>query len=180
MNFDMIASPNYAYQIYDGDGSAFNMTGPPGSAQIERLFEDFFSRRKQSRVPTAFDGRSDYGPFLTVGIPAGGLFTGAEDIKTEAEAAAFGGVAGQAYDACYHQACDTINNLNNEAFELNSKAIAYAVGYYARDLSTIPVHSEGAKKRMVEKRQAEKAKRQESMAKQVIRTCGHAEEKVAI
>lgn len=30
LNFDMIASPNFVYAIYDGDGSAFNLTGPPG------------------------------------------------------------------------------------------------------------------------------------------------------
>jgi hypothetical protein len=41
-----------------------------------------------------FDGRSDYGPFLAVGIPSGGLFTGAEKIKTEEQAARYGGTAG--------------------------------------------------------------------------------------
>ena len=44
--------------------------------------------------PTAFDGRSDYFGFINVGIPAGGLFTGAEGIKTAEEAAVFGGTAG--------------------------------------------------------------------------------------
>lgn len=43
------------------------------------------------------------GPFLDVNIPAGGLFTGAEEIKTEADAARFGGVVGESYDQCYHQ-----------------------------------------------------------------------------
>lgn len=40
LNFDMIASPNYKYGIYDGDGSAFNVTGAPGSAEAEKLFQD--------------------------------------------------------------------------------------------------------------------------------------------
>ena len=62
--------------------------------------------------PTAFDGRSVYGPFIAVGIPAGGLFTGAEGIKTAAQAAVYGGTAGAAYDPCYHAECDTIKNLN--------------------------------------------------------------------
>jgi carboxypeptidase Q len=39
LNFDMIASPNYYYAIYDGDGSDFNITGPPGSAEAEAFFE---------------------------------------------------------------------------------------------------------------------------------------------
>ena len=54
--------------------------------------------------------------FTNAGIPAGGIFTGAEKIKTAEEAALFGGVAGVALDYCYHQACDTINNLNTTAF----------------------------------------------------------------
>lgn len=38
LDFDMMASPNYAFQIYDGDGSAFGLTGPPGSAEAEKEF----------------------------------------------------------------------------------------------------------------------------------------------
>jgi carboxypeptidase Q len=103
LNFDMIASPNYVYAIYDGDGSAFGVTGPPGSAEAEHLFQDFFT--VEERLPwtaTEFDGRSDYGPFLDAGIASGGLFTGAEGIKTAEEAAIFGGDAGVAYDINYH------------------------------------------------------------------------------
>ncbi|KAJ3481389.1 hypothetical protein NLJ89_g12218 [Agrocybe chaxingu] len=50
LNFDMIASPNTAYFIYDGDGSAFNLTGPPGSAHIEKTFEDFYVKSKRLRA----------------------------------------------------------------------------------------------------------------------------------
>ena len=85
LNFDMIASPNYMFGIYDGDGSAFNLSGPPGSAQAEAFFEDWFASNGLNSVPTEFSGRSDYGPFLDAGIPAGGLFTGAEVEKTEEE-----------------------------------------------------------------------------------------------
>lgn len=86
LNFDMVASPNFGYFIYDGDGSAFNLTGPPGSDHIEKTFEDFFVSAGLKSAPTAFNGRSDYGPFLDVGIPAGGLFTGAEGVKTAEQA----------------------------------------------------------------------------------------------
>jgi carboxypeptidase Q len=82
-----IASPNFGYFIYDGDGSAFNESGPAGSDHIEKLFEDYFDEVGLPTEPTEFDGRSDYGPFLDAGIPSGGLATGAEGIKTEAEAA---------------------------------------------------------------------------------------------
>jgi len=138
LNFDMIASPNYIYGIYDGDGNAFNISGPPGSAEIEATFEEFFAGAGLNSVPTAFTGRSDYGPFLDNNIPAGGLFTGAEVVKTEEEVALFGGEAGVAYDANYHEAGDTIDNLNLEAFTVNTKAIAHSVAVYATSLDTIP------------------------------------------
>ena len=54
--------------------------------------------------PTAFDGRSDYGPFIANGVPAGGLFTGAEGIKTARQEAIYGGFAGLHFDPCYHAA----------------------------------------------------------------------------
>ena len=62
--------------------------------------------------PTAFDGRSDYDAFVAAGIPAGGPFTGAEDIMTPEQASKWNGDAGVAFDRCYHQACDTIANVD--------------------------------------------------------------------
>jgi Zn-dependent M28 family amino/carboxypeptidase len=85
LNFDMIASPNFGYFVYDGDGNAFNITGPLGSDHIEHLFEGYFKSVGLTSAPTAFDGRSDYGPFLDANVPSGGLFTGAEGLKTQEE-----------------------------------------------------------------------------------------------
>ena len=68
--------------------------GPGGSAQIEKTFEAFYTGRGIPFKGTDFSGRSDYGPFIAAGIPAGGLFTGAEGIKTAEEAALWGGTAG--------------------------------------------------------------------------------------
>lgn len=152
LNFDMIASPNYALMIYDGDGNAFNQTGPAGSAQIEALFEKYFTSKKLGYIPTAFDGRSDYDGFISRGIPAGGLFTGAEGAKTEAEAKLFGGQANVAYDVNYHAAGDNTTNLNHEAFLINSKATAFAVATYANSLASIPPRKETSTKRVVKKR----------------------------
>ena len=98
LNFDMLASPNYVRFVYDGDGSDTPVAGPPGSAEIERVFAAHLARQKLATDPTAFDRRSEYGPFIAVGIPAGGLFSGAEGIKTPAQAATYGGVAGDPYD----------------------------------------------------------------------------------
>ncbi len=89
LNFDMIGSPNFVYFIYDGDDSDGDGAGPgpEGSAQIESFFESFYDARDLPFLGTDFSGRSDYGPFIAVGIPAGGLFTGAEGVKTDDEAA---------------------------------------------------------------------------------------------
>ncbi|KAF2221849.1 hypothetical protein BDZ85DRAFT_264489 [Elsinoe ampelina] len=138
LNFDMIASPNYFYGIYDGDGSSFNLTGPPGSADAEKTFEDYFRSKNLPFQGTEFSGRSDYGPFLDVGIPAGGLFTGAEQIKTPEEAVLYGGQAGVAYDPNYHLVGDTLDNLNLEAFLINTRAIADAVAKYAVSFDSLP------------------------------------------
>ncbi len=105
LNFDMVGSPNHVFFIYDGDDSdaVGAGPGPEGSAQIEKTFEAFYTSRGLPFKGTDFTGRSDYGPFIANGIPAGGLFTGAEGIKTAAEVALWGGTAGQQYDPCYHR-----------------------------------------------------------------------------
>jgi Zn-dependent M28 family amino/carboxypeptidase len=127
LNFDMVGSPNYVRFVYDGDGSETDPAGPAGSGQIEQIFTDYFSSQGLASEPTEFSGRSDYGPFILAGIPAGGLFTGAEDIKTPEQAAIYGGTAGIAYDPCYHQACDNISNLSTKALFEMGDAAAHAV-----------------------------------------------------
>lgn len=133
LNFDMIASPNFVYFVYDGDDSdgVGAGPGPTGSAQIENLFEAYYGRAGLPFKGTDFSGRSDYGPFIARGIPSGGLFTGAEGLKTAGEAALWGGTAGMAYDPCYHQACDTYANVNMTALDVNSDAVAFATLQYA-------------------------------------------------
>jgi Zn-dependent M28 family amino/carboxypeptidase len=139
LNYDMIGSPNHVFFIYDGDDSdgVGAGPGPAGSAQIEETFEAFFEMRGEPYKGTDFSGRSDYGPFIAVGIPSGGLFTGAEGIKTPEEAAIWGGTAGQQYDPCYHLACDTFDNNNNHALAVNSDAVAYAALQYAMSTELI-------------------------------------------
>jgi Zn-dependent M28 family amino/carboxypeptidase len=144
LNFDMVGSPNYVRFVYDGDNSAFppgtgSAAGPPGSGAIELLFHEYFADQGLASAETPFSGRSDYGPFIAagIGIPSGGLFTGAEGVKTAEQAAVYGGTAGVAYDVCYHQACDTIDNVNRQAVGEMSDAIAHAVYTYAQDTSSV-------------------------------------------
>ena len=162
LNFDMVASPNYTFGVYDGDDSAAEGAGPgpAGSAQIEDVFEEFFADRGEATKASDFTGRSDYGPFIAVGIPAGGLFTGAEVIKSAADVALWGGIAGEQMDICYHDPCDSLTpeqddappglhdalvasgytlygNLNTYAFDVNADAIGTAVATFAFDTSTV-------------------------------------------
>ena len=143
LNFDMVGSPNFVRYVYDGDGSALGTKGPNGSGLVEKVFVDYFKSQNLPTAPTEFDGRSDYSGFITNGIPAGGLFTGAEGIKTAAEAAVFGGTAGVAHDSCYHQACDTIANVNTTVLEEMADAIAHSTLTFAMTTSAINGTSKG-------------------------------------
>ncbi|WP_164842723.1 M28 family metallopeptidase [Actinoplanes solisilvae] len=128
LNFDMIGSPNPGYFLYDGDNSDGTGAGPgpAGSAQIEQTLAAYFTSIGVPTRGTDFDGRSDYGPFIANGIPAGGIFTGAEGRKTAAQVQLWGGTA-STFDPCYHASCDTTANINDTALDRNSDAIAYAV-----------------------------------------------------
>ena len=133
LNFDVLGSPNHGFFIFDGDNSdgAGTGPGPAGSDQIEAVFEEYFDRLGRPHRGTPFNGRSDYAAFLGAGIPTGGLFSGAEELKTAEEAALWGGTAGQPFDPCFHQACDTYDNVNLDALEINADAVAYATLTFA-------------------------------------------------
>jgi Zn-dependent M28 family amino/carboxypeptidase len=166
LNFDMVASPNYVRFVYDGDASDTESLGSTGSGVVEDVFTDYFDAQGLATEPTEFDGRSDYDAFINAGIPAGGLFTGAEGIKTAQEAEVYGGVAGVAYDPCYHQACDSltpvadgadaatytnlnaayggalevdgvISNLNTRALDEMSDAVAHGTVTFAETTSAV-------------------------------------------
>jgi aminopeptidase Y len=117
MDYDMLASPNFAYQIYD----ARNDEHPVGSQELRDFYVDWYTRQGLNYTFIPFDGRSDYDGFIRGGIPAGGIATGAEGVKTVEEAAMFGGEDGVPYDVCYHELCDNLQNLNLTAWEVNSK-----------------------------------------------------------
>jgi Zn-dependent M28 family amino/carboxypeptidase len=128
LDYDMLASPNYVRFVYDGDGSepgneAFS--GPPGSGKVESVFDDWFKANgmKSDRVP--FDGRSDYVGFTDRGIPAGGVFAGAEGEKTEEQAAIYGGAAHSFYDPCYHQLCDNLMTVLTGVPPLEAEGLAF-------------------------------------------------------
>ncbi|MET9291530.1 M28 family metallopeptidase [Streptomyces sp. NPDC003077] len=127
LNFDMIGSPNPGYFVYDDD------------RQIESTFKSYFaSINVPTEIETEGDGRSDHAPFKNVGVPVGGLFSGADYTKTSAQAQKWGGTAGRPFDSCYHRSCDTTANLSDTSLDRNTDAIAYAIWTLGGSGSTNP------------------------------------------
>ena len=136
----MIGSPNHVFFIYDGDDSD-GVGRRPGPGRIGRDREGVRELLHAARHPV--QGHRLHRPLRlrpvhrAIGIPSGGLFTGAEGIKTAAEAAIWGGTAGAQYDPCYHQACDTFANVNLTALDVNADAVAYATLLFAMNTESV-------------------------------------------
>ncbi|TJY67356.1 M20/M25/M40 family metallo-hydrolase [Arthrobacter sp. CAU 1506] len=137
LNVDVVGSPNGVVFVYDGDGSdldGFNSedsdseaeAGPEGSGAVEQVFVDILRGEGIEALPFGFIEDSDYDAFVKGGIPAGGLFTGDAGTKSEAEALTFGGQAGEQYDECYHEACDTIDNVDMTVLEQMTETLISA------------------------------------------------------
>ncbi|MFI9009718.1 M28 family metallopeptidase [Actinosynnema sp. NPDC053489] len=121
LNFDMIGSPNPGYFVYSASGQ------PSGSLALQQTLQNYFTGIGVQTELTSVGGRSDHAAFARAGIPVGGTFTGAEGIKTAAQAQKWGGSSGVAFDRCYHRSCDTSSNVNATALDRNTDAIAHAV-----------------------------------------------------
>jgi len=124
LNFDMVGSPNFVRGVMNGSSDPHPN---PGSAVIQREFKRYFASLKLPVADSPFSGRSDYMAFMNASIPAGGLDTGEEEIKTVEQRAIFGGMANVPLDPCYHLPCDTIDNVNQVIFAQNGKAAAHVL-----------------------------------------------------
>ncbi|MDQ0868227.1 aminopeptidase S [Arthrobacter sp. V1I9] len=131
INIDMAASPNGVRFVHDGDGSTFGEAGPPGSTGLESVLFDYFGKNSLAADPTGFIGDSDYDPFLQAGIATGGLFAGDVGTKTAEEVQKYGGTANEDHDRCYHERCDTIQNVNRELLKDMAGALGYATLAFA-------------------------------------------------
>ena len=140
LNFDMLGSPNFKFGIYDGNSADLNTTPAkaiPGSIRLTQLFRDWFIDQKLPFSMSGFDGRSDYGPFLAAGIVASGLDSGADGTKSKGERDYYdqllgqgkGGIAGAINDPCYHQACDSLANINPLVLEKLTQGAAYVLEF---------------------------------------------------
>jgi len=125
----MLGSPNFFRGIYNGSSGSSDIKN--GSAKIQSVFQNYFNSIELATDVTAFTGRSDYGPFIENGVPAGGLATGAEVIKDAAGRLKYGGYANVPYDPCYHQYCDTVENINRHVLLEMSRAAANTLSILA-------------------------------------------------
>ena len=144
LDFDMLASGNYARLVYDGDGSDHGIAGPNGSGVVEQVFKDLWDAEGLAYETIPFDGRSDYDAFTQVGIPAGGVFAGAEVRKTPEQVALYGGVAGQQFDPCYHLLCDVLANISDQGLGEHSDAAVHAILTFAQTTSAVNGTSKGS------------------------------------
>jgi Zn-dependent M28 family amino/carboxypeptidase len=139
LNFDMLGSPNPGYFTYDGDQSVApnprdpTPRVPEGSAGIERTFVTYLKDEGEKAQDTGFDGRSDYDGFTMAGVPAGGLFSGAEEKMSREQAELWDGKADEPFDPNYHKKSDTLDHIDRKALEVNGAGVAYVVGIYAQD-----------------------------------------------
>jgi Zn-dependent M28 family amino/carboxypeptidase len=118
INIDMLASPNYVRFLLNG--SDFNAP----SGKLTQLFQDHFDALGLTYDFFPADGRSDYAPFMDLGITVAALATGAEGLKTIDQRQRFGGLIRIPYDPCYHEFCDDIYNLNELVLAQNAAALA--------------------------------------------------------
>ena len=139
MNYDMVGSPNYIFMVYDADQSTFEAPVPFRPARRRsRICTSSTTRRRRAvrrhrllraqRLPGLHRGRAS---------PSGGLCSPApRRSKTAEQQAIWGGTTGAQFDPCYHLACDTFDNINVHALEVNSDLIAFAqltFAYSTRD-----------------------------------------------
>jgi aminopeptidase S len=139
INLDMLGSPNFIFGIYNGRTAPGSTpaSARPGSIKVTDLFQGWFDNNSLPWDYTNFDGRSDYGPFLAQGIVCGGLFSGADGVKTTAQrnryaqmlGSSLAGTANVRLDVCYHQACDRTTNINEFSLDKMVQASAYAIEY---------------------------------------------------
>ena len=138
LNNDMIGSPNGGRFVYDPAVAELPETVSPGSAAITERFLTYFSARGLATAPAWSNGRSDDAAFAEAGIPVGGLFSGAEEIKTPAQAALWGGTAGVAFDPCYHLACDDLSNVDVDLAAEMASALLWVTLELAEEVEAPP------------------------------------------
>lgn len=127
LNFDMVASPNGIRVVYDGSVTS----RPDESGALTKLFTGALDAAGLTWELEEVGAVSDQYPLEGAAIPIGGLYSGANELKSADQARRFGGTADAPMDACYHLACDTRTNLDPVLLAELSRAAAWVTGALA-------------------------------------------------
>ena len=122
----MVGSPNGIRAVYDGSASS----RPAAGTTITDMFTAALDVAGLAWELEEVGAASDHYPLDQAAIPVGGLFSGANELKSAEQVATFGGTAGS-MDACYHLGCDTRSNLDPILLEQLARAAAWVTGSLA-------------------------------------------------
>jgi Zn-dependent M28 family amino/carboxypeptidase len=126
LNLDMLGSLNAVPFVYDDSQAA------AGSSEITDFLEQALVTAGTGAERLDLGGSSDHLSFQQAGVPTGGIFSGASELKTDEEASEFGGQADQPLDACYHLTCDTPENVDADQVATFASAAAATAMVLAR------------------------------------------------
>ena len=114
VNLDMVGSPNAVLETY-------------GSGATEAALRRELDARGPKPNGSSIGGASDHASFQRAGIEVGGVFTGASERVGRDAAERFGARAGRPADPCYHQACDTLRNIDRPVMARVAAAVEAAL-----------------------------------------------------
>ena len=129
MNYDMVGSPNYIQTVYDADQSTFEApVDDPGRLNGDRgplrvLLHD--SRRAVRRLGLRRTQRLP-GVHRSTASRRAACSPAPRRSRRRSSRPIWGGTTGDQFDPCYHLACDTFDNNDDHALDVNSDLIAYA------------------------------------------------------
>ncbi len=132
LELEMLGSPNFVRFVLD--------TGEP----IQTTLEEYYDAAGLPYELIPSNGRTAAFWFEAQQVRTGGIFGGAEGIKTADQALVYGGTAGEQYDPCYHLACDTSDNRSDQGLDQMSDAAAHAVLTLAKPIARGSVTEKGS------------------------------------
>jgi Zn-dependent M28 family amino/carboxypeptidase len=127
LNLDMLGSPNGGRMVYDGSFTS----RPRESGAIGAAFSRALDDMGLVWQTASLGGSSDHASFDAAGIATGGLFAGANELKTQAQADIFGGSANAPGDPCMHLACDRTDQLDRSLLAELARVGAWTLGALA-------------------------------------------------
>lgn len=118
LNLDMVGSANGGRFLYGGRRGA--------AAAALRAAKRHLRRRGVRLERVGAGASSDHAPFEDAGVPVLGLYSGGPEEKDRGQRHAWGGRAGEPFDACYHRRCDSLGRVNRRALSELSDGAAVA------------------------------------------------------